>query len=322
LILIALVAITFAQTLHSDPARSEFIAFQHQYGKIYASAVEFESRFQIFKENIARAQELSSRDPHAQYGVTKFMDLTPEEFKNTILMKTPIPSGRAHKNVFAGDLAPIPEGTTFDWRNKGGVVTPVYNQGQCGSCWAFSITENIESQWALAGNALTSLSMQQVVSCDTNDDGCGGGDPPTAYQYVMEAGLESYNAYPYQSGEGESGSCQYNQGAVVAHIQSYTTIGSEQQAQSYLTQNGPLSVCVDAESWQYYTGGIITTESNCGTSLDHCVMITGYGVESGVNYWWVRNSWGTDWGQAGYLQVESGADVCGIAQEITSATGA
>jgi len=165
--------------------------------------------------------------------------------------------------------------------------------------------------------------MQQVVSCDTNDDGCGGGDPPTAYEYVIGAGgLEPYSDYPYTSENGETGSCQFNQADILAHISSYTTIGSEQQAQSYLTSNGPLSVCVDAESWQYYNGGIITTSSDCGTSLDHCVMITGYGSESGTNYWWVRNSWGTDWGQSGYLQVESGADVCGIAQEITSATGA
>jgi len=321
--LIIFAVATFAQ-LHSDPARQEFIAFQHKYGKVYANSAEFEMRLSIFKNNIARAQTLQQKDPSAQWGVTKFMDMTTEEFKNIILMKKTIPNNRPKKNLLTAPLPLIPQGTTFDWRSHSpAVVTPVYNQAQCGSCWAFSITENIESQWALAGNALASLSMQQVVSCDTNDDGCGGGDPPTAYEYVIGAGgLEPYSDYPYTSENGESGSCQFNQGDILAHISSYTTIGSETQAQSYLTSNGPLSVCVDAESWQYYNGGIITTSSDCGTSLDHCVMITGYGTESGTNYWWVRNSWGTDWGQSGYLQVESGADVCGIAQEITSATGA
>jgi cathepsin F len=281
-------------------------------------------RFSIFKSNVARAANLQKKAPKAQWGVTKFMDMTPDEFKNIVLMKKTIKANSTKKNVFTGTLPLIPEGTTFDWRNHNPpVVTPVYNQAQCGSCWAFSITENIESQWALAGNALTSLSMQQVVSCDTNDDGCNGGDPPTAYEYVISAGgLEPYSDYPYTSESGETGSCKVNTADILAHISSFTTISSESQAQSWMTSNGPLSVCVDAESWQYYNGGIITTESDCGTSLDHCVMITGYGSQSGTNYWWVRNSWGTDWGQSGYLQVESGQDVCGIAQEITSATGA
>jgi len=300
----------------------EFIAFQHKYGKIYASSEEFNMRLAIFKNNIARAAKLQAHSTNAKYGVTKFMDMTPDEFKNIVLMKKTVKPSQ--KNQWFGHTPLIPEGTTFDWRNHSpAVVTPVYNQAQCGSCWAFSITENIESQWALAGNQLTSLSMQQVVSCDTNDDGCGGGDPPTAYEYVIGAGgLESYADYPYTSENGNTGSCQFNAADIVAHISSYTTIGSEQQAQSYLTSNGPLSVCVDAESWQYYNGGIITTSDDCGTSLDHCVMITGYGTQDGVSYWWVRNSWGTDWGQSGYLQVQSMQDVCGIAQEITSATGA
>jgi len=324
LVLIVFLGLAFAASpLHSDPARQEFIAFQHKYGKVYANSEDFEMRFSIFKSNVARAGKLQQKDPLTKYGVTKFMDMTPDEFKNIVLMKRTIPNNRTKKNLFKGDTPLIPEGTTFDWRNKGNVVTPVYNQAQCGSCWAFSITENIESQWALAGNALTQLSMQQVVSCDTNDDGCGGGDPPTAYEYVIGAGgLESYADYPYTSENGDSGSCNFQSSDIVAHISSFTTIGSEQQAQSYLTSNGPLSVCVDASSWQYYNGGIITTSSDCGTSLDHCVMITGYGVQDGTNYWWVRNSWGTDWGQSGYLQVQSMQDVCGIAQEITSATGA
>jgi len=325
LVLLALVVATaLAANLHSDPARQDFIAFQHKYGKVYTSAEDFEMRFSIFKSNVARAAKLQAKDAATKYGVTKFMDMTPDEFKNIVLMKKTIPNNRTKKNLLQEPLPLIPEGTTFDWRNHSpAVLTPVYNQAQCGSCWAFSITENIESQWALAGNQLVSLSMQQVVSCDTSDDGCGGGDPPTAYEYVIGAGgLEPYSDYPYTSENGETGSCQFNAGDIVAKISSFTTIGSEQQAQSYLTSNGPLSVCVDAESWQYYNGGIITTSSDCGTSLDHCVMITGYGTQDGTNYWWVRNSWGTDWGQSGYLQVQSMQDVCGIAQEITSATGA
>jgi len=324
LVVIVFLAVAFAASpLHSDPARQEFIAFQHKYGKVYSTSEDFEMRFSIFKSNIARAEKLQAKDAHAKYGVTKFMDMTPAEFKNIVLMKK-VMTNVTRKNLYKAGTPLIPQGTTFDWRNHSPpVVTPVYNQAQCGSCWAFSITENIESQWALAGNTLTSLSMQQVVSCDTSDDGCGGGNPNTAYEYVIGAGgLEPYADYPYTSENGDSGSCQFNAGDIIAKISSFTTIGSEQQAQSYMQSNGPLSVCVDAESWQYYNGGIITTSSDCGTSLDHCVGITGYGTQDGVSYWWVRNSWGSDWGQSGYLQVQSMQDVCGIGQLMTSATGA
>jgi len=314
-----LVFTAFVIAKSENDLRMQFIEFQHKFGKQYSSVEEFDLRYAVFKHNVHRAALKQSNDTRASWGITKFMDMTPEEFKNTILMKKTIPSHRTKKFI-AKPIPAIPLQSSFDWRNHNPpVLTPVYNQGQCGSCWAFSITENIESQWALAGNQLASLSMQQVVSCDTSDAGCNGGDPPTAYEYVISAGgLEPYSDYPYTA---ETGTCQFNSGDVLAKISSYTTIGSESQAQQYLVQNGPLSVCVDAESWQYYTGGIITTSSDCGTSLDHCVMITGYGTGD-VAFWWVRNSWGSDWGQSGYLQVQSGQDVCGIGQEITSATGA
>jgi len=174
----------------------------------------------------------------------------------------------------------------------------------------FSITENIESMWAIAGNTLRRLSMQQVVDCDTSDDGCGGGDPPTAYQYVMSAGgLEAYVDYPYT---GENGYCQFNSGDVVAKISGWnyaTQSGNENNMASYLVSNGPLSICVDAESWQYYNGGIIVKGDGCGTSLDHCVMAVGFDTTGSTPYWIVRNSWGTDWGMNGYLYVEMGQDV-------------
>jgi len=312
LVLAALVAITLA----ADPLQ-QFVQYQHQYGKMYRTKSEFEMRFNVFKNNLAIAARLNAKGDNATYGVTKFMDMTPQEFANIILMKKTINKnipGQVWKSQKSVGLP-----SSFDWRDKN-AVTPVYNQGQCGSCWAFSITENIESQWFLAGNTLASLSMQQVVSCDTSDAGCGGGDPPTAYQYVISAGgQEYYSDYPYTA---ENGQCEFNSAdidAVLTNWQYVTQSEDENAMQSFLVSNGPLSVCVDAESWQYYQGGIITTSSDCGTSLDHCVMITGYGTSESTNFWWVRNSWGTDWGQSGYLQVEMGSDVCGIAQEVTSA---
>jgi len=247
------------------------------------------------------------------------MDLTAEEFKRYYLLKNPVNTDKSLKPYTPIDVEKVNAPTSFDWRTKN-AVTPVYNQQQCGSCWAFSITENIESMWYLAGNTLTSLSMQQVVDCDTSDDGCNGGDPPTAYQYVISAGgLDTYSSYPYTA---QDGSCQFSQSNVAAHISNWayaTQSENEDNMVAYLYQNGPLSICVDAESWQYYSGGVIMKGSGCGNSLDHCVQAVGYSVSSsGTPYWIVRNSWGTDWGLNGYLYVERGQNVCGIAQEATS----
>jgi len=321
LLLLLLFAVVLVSAIKSD-VRESFTAFQHKYGKIYP-ADEFQTRFRIFQDNLNTVAKMNNGKAYPTYGITKFMDLTPSEFKAKYLMKKPINTAaiKATKpQVLTPTNVQLP--ASFDWRDKG-VVTPVYNQGQCGSCWAFSITENIESMWAIAGNQLAQLSMQQVVDCDTSDDGCNGGDPPTAYQYVMSAGgLEAYSDYPYT---GENGYCSFNSADVVAKISGWnyaTQSGNENNMANYLVNNGPISICVDAESWQYYTSGIIMKGDGCGTSLDHCVQAVGFSSSNGTPYWIVRNSWGTDWGMSGYLYVEMGQDVCGIAQEATCAVAA
>jgi len=216
-------------------------------------------------------------------------------------------------------VAPLP--SSLDWRTKG-AVTPVKNQEQCGSCWAFSATEGVESAYFLAKGQLFVLSPQQIVSCDTSDGGCDGGDLPTAFQYVQQAGMETDKAYPYTSGNGDSGTCIYDQSQVVVHISGFkyaTTTGNETAMQAAMMTQGPLSVCVDAETWQNYQSGVIT--HGCGDSLDHCVQIVGWASTStSVPYWIVRNSWGTDWGLNGFLWVERNKDECGISDEATYVT--
>jgi C1A family cysteine protease len=315
LAIILLVGIAFVA---ADTSRDEFVDWMHKYEKTYATPRELEYRFGVWQSNKEIAETKNAGRVPVVYGLTKFSDLLPSEFKAQYLMAEPIQPHSLEGPV--AEEIEVPElPSSFDWRDKGGVVTPVYNQGQCGSCWAFSTTENIESIWALAGHTLTKLSMQQIVDCDESDDGCGGGNPPTAYQYVISAGgLDSYSSYPYTA---EDGSCQFNPSNVVAKINSWnyvTQSGSASQMQNYLYSKGPLSVCVDAASWQYYNGGVITTQDGCGQSLDHCVMITGWSTQNGVDAWNVRNSWGTSWGLNGYLYVQRGSDVCGISQEVTS----
>jgi len=212
----------------------------------------------------------------------------------------------------------VPKQGIFDWRfPKAGYdtscISPVYNQGQCGSCWAFSATEQTEAMTCLdgyTGGRYIQNSMQQVVSCDTTSDGCGGGFTISAYQYIVGAGgQDSYASYPYYA---ENTACAFNPNTIQSRISSYGYVGqnNEQVMQNYILGSGPLSVCVDAASWQYYNGGVITS---CGNQIDHCVQITGYGAVSGVDVWVVRNSWGTGWGYGGYLYVEYGQNMCSIA---------
>jgi len=298
--------------------RQDFADFQVKYNKHYKDASEEEQRFEIFCKNALTAHQRNLAAPRGsdvQFGITKFTDLTKEEFSKFLgYKKSKEPAGieDGAKRIKSDFTAP----TTFDWRTHSPpVVTPVYNQGQCGSCWAFSATENIESQWALSGKTLTELSVQQIVDCDTSDDGCNGGDTPTAYEYVIRAGgLDTKADYPYTAKDGR---CSFNSGEVAAKIKGweYAGKGNETAMVAYLAANGPLSICVDAASWDSYKSGVYPA-SSCGTSLDHCVLAVGYNLPG--NYWIVRNSWAADWGIDGYIYLEYGHDTCGLAIEPTN----
>jgi cathepsin F len=181
--------------------------------------------------------------------------------------------------------------------------TAVKNQGQCGSCWAFSATEQIESQTFLDTGVLNVLSPQQIVSCDTVDGGCNGGNPVNAYYYANTAGGVEYESdYPYTSGTTQvDGTCTFDAADVAPNTtpQTYSIISQSpsQEANIYSQiQTTPMSICVDATIWQTYTGGIITPSDACGTSINHAVQLVGIG-SSGSTYYIVRNSWSSSWGE-------------------------
>jgi len=317
LLVLALAVCAYALT--REEAVKSFSEFQHKFNKVYKTNDEFQFRFQTFEKNMNRAEELQRKDrAHggtATFGMTQFSDLTDAEFKKWYLMPK-FSAKQWPKAPLAkfNETWKMPTQSSFDWNSKG-AITPVYNQGQCGSCWAFSATETIESYWFLAGNTLTQLAMQQIVDCDTTDQGCNGGWTYDAYQYVESAGgMDPLADYAYT---GEDGTCQFNAGEVVAKISGwqYVTQSKDENAMLQWVQNsGPLSICVDASSWSSYTGGLL---SECGQSLDHCVQLTGFSEVGGSPAWNVRNSWGTGWGENGYIYLQRGQDTCGCAEVVT-----
>jgi len=319
LLLVALLG-AFTCVLSAVGDETQFQAWMKTFNKHYENKAEYQRRFHVFVRNLARYQQLNQEgDGLVKHGPTVFSDISHEEFLDKYLIKNfTSPKKRGEAIPVCEDLPRTDLPSSYTWVTKG-ATTPIYNQLQCGSCWAFSTTESIESQNFIAGNTLTSLSMQQIVDCDTNDDGCNGGDPPTAYQYVISAGgLETYADYPYT---GQDGQCQFVKSKVAQSISSWqyvTQSQNENQMQQFTYAKGPPSVLVDASTWDSYNGGIYTS-SNCGTQLDHAVQIVGWQVEQGQNVWIVRNSWGTGWGNAGYLYVAMGQNACGIAEECTAA---
>jgi len=308
-----LLAVLLAFALASP---TQFLQFQKKYHKVYSTHEEFQKRYRIFEENMVIARELNIKNPRAQFGPTIFSDLSKDEFASMYLMKNftkrtlppaPMPPRRS-------GLRAAPDTTNYDW-SSAGCITPVKDQGQCGSCWAFSATETIESYWFLANSnqPVPTLSEEQIVDCDTTDGGCNGGEPMSAYSYVQSAGgLESESAYPYTAGTGQSGQCAFQSGSVVATIKGGQAVSGETGIYQQLSSSngGPVSVCVDASSWQNYQGGVLTS---CTNNIDHCVQATGYYNYGGSNaYWNVRNSWSTTWGQSGYIWVAIGQDLCSI----------
>jgi len=306
----------------SSVSDDKFLAFMKKYNKTYSSD-EYPHRLQVFKENVKRAEVMYEKDPKAEWGITKFMDLSPNEFRSMYLIKNFTSPKKEGKTIPVFPKIEVDKNTVpaaFDWNSRG-VVTAVYNQGNCGSCWAFSTTENVESMRAIAGKGLINLSMQQLVDCAGafGNHGCDGGNPPWAFEYIRSAGgLEAFKDYPYA---GVDQACHFDAAKIAARIGGWTYITESDDEEAMLGwtyTRGPPSVCVDASLWQYYTGGVVTPASGCGTQLDHCVMITGWQTVEGAGVWNVRNEWGTDWGYGGYIYIEMGYDVCGIGQEVQS----
>jgi cysteine peptidase B len=292
---------------------ARFEQFKTDYKRDYASPSEEAKRLGFFIRNMQRAEQLQALNPHARFGANEFADMSEEEFKvrhNAEGHYRAAVKSRKHR-VQSTFKATGKFAQAQDWRNAG-VVTAVKNQGQCGSCWSFSTTGNIEGQWAKSGNGLVSLSEQELVSCDTTCNGCNGGLMDDAFEWLVSAmggGITSESQYPYVSGGGYVPACQSGSVSPVAYISGYNDIPhSEEYMAEWLSTGGPVSIGVDATSWQTYQGGVMT---NCQSSqVDHGVLAVGYDLASNPPFWIIKNSWGPSWGENGYIRVEFGQNQC------------
>jgi len=289
-------------------------AWKLKYNKEYEDARVEAQRFKTFIENYKIITAWNANPENtARLSLNAFADLTREEF--AALYTGDATSEYDNLNVeYASYDSDVPD--SWDWRTKG-AVTPVKNQGQCGSCWAFAAVATIEGLYFINGNPLTSFSEQQIVDCDTNNNGCGGGLSYIAYAYVAKMGLETESDYPYQA---KAGSCLYNAAKAIQNVTTgagFVTPRNPDAIKAQAVQQ-PLVVSIEADQsvFQFYSGGVIT--SGCGMSLNHAVTLVGYGAYDGQDAFTIKNSWGTDWGVQGYVyiststQYNAGFGACGI----------
>eukprot|EP00301_Raphidiophrys_heterophryoidea_P019708 c4586_g1_i1.p1 GENE.c4586_g1_i1~~c4586_g1_i1.p1 ORF type:complete len:359 (+),score=83.79 c4586_g1_i1:42-1079(+) len=303
-----------------------FEMWKQTHGKTYASEAEHNMRLETFVANAILVEKHNSEGHSYTLGLNQFADMTTEEFT---ALQTLWPSTLGTENSTAPQRHQVSgrvNPASVDWRTKG-AVNPIKNQGQCGSCWAFSTVDSYEGQVALKTGKLTSFSEQDLVDCVTGQSipgtrgtccsGCNGGlmDYGFAYMIAKQAGKDDTEAsYPYKAADGTCGFVARD--ATGAAVTSYTDVkaGDESALKDAVANIGPISIAVDATNgWQLYKSGVFNPILGCGTKLNHGVGIVGYGTDAGKDYWIIRNSWGETWGESGYMRLIMGKNECGVA---------
>lgn len=286
-----------------------FVQFMLMYNKNYTDEQTFFSRFKIFADNLQFIHDTNKLNTTYQLGLNQFSDLTQDEFTDYSLGAIRSNTRQCGSYKASGATPPA----SIDWREKG-IITPVKDQGQCGSCWAFAATEVLESVYGKKTGDVEILSPQELVDCESTSFGCSGGYPENALLYVIDHGLEKETEYPYTAADGQ---CKEHDTNVKAASCFEVPPFNEDILKDAVAQS-PVVVLIEADqrTFQFYKSGILPA-SSCGTNLDHAVQLVGYGVDNDRPYWIVRNSWGSSWGEDGYIRLERGAAIasggtCGL----------
>ncbi|KAH7442386.1 hypothetical protein KP509_03G086100 [Ceratopteris richardii] len=328
---VLLVSVASAHHLqyHIDDLSSEdrllrlFEVWISKHSKNYTSAdgsSQKHSRFQVFKDNLRYIHNHNhGSEASHKLGLTRFADLTLEEFRAHHLgFRLPKEPRRLRMVRSTCNKHALP--TSVDWRQKG-AVTNVKDQGQCGSCWAFSTVGAIEGAHAIATGELVSLSEQELVSCAHANFGCNGGLMDPSFEWVMKnGGINTETGYPYVSGTGSAKFCKlFKKMKKVVKIYGYEDVQPDnEEALTCAVAQQPVSVAINAGSrdFQLYAGGVFSSCSDDPNDIDHAVLAVGYGSEHGKDFWIVKNSWTEDWGMEGYVHIERNVGnprgVCGI----------
>lgn len=318
----------FSEEILYEHDWSQFENFIGRFSKQYDSLEQIRERFYIFKQNLATIVKHNlDNTQNFTMGINQFTDLTPDEFNTKYIggvrQNQPLTFYGCNSFTYDGSHeSSLPE--SVDWRTEN-AVTPVKDQGQCGSCWTFSATGAMEGAWATSKGEMVSLSEQQLVDCATGfqygSHGCNGGQMDGAFKYAIQYGSASEYMYPYTSGTGKTYDCDESATPEAVFSSCSDVESNDQMALKKAVARQPVSIAIEADSryFQSYSSGVLTS-SDCGTQLDHGVLIVGYGEENGIKYWLVKNSWSTSWGDDGYVKIgrsdsQNDPGICGIAMQ-------
>ncbi|KAL1506826.1 hypothetical protein ABEB36_006116 [Hypothenemus hampei] len=290
-----------------------FKTFKVKFQKNYSNEDEHQVRYEIFNNNLQTIQEHNAKYNQGlvswYMAVNQFTDMTPEEFRTTILAAQP--ANLSQWGTTEQHVAAVEAPASIDWRTQN-LVTGVKNQGSCGSCWTFSAVGTLEGAYAKAHGELLSFSEQELVDCCTdasgyNGAGCNGGVIQSAIDYVRDHGIVLESSYAY---EAVQKSCR--QSGSVFTVKGYTEIkaNNEDDLKNAVGNVGPVAVAVNANGFQNYGGGVYD-DSGCSHSINHGVLAVGYADD----YWIVKNSWGASWGESGYIKMKMGYNICAIASQ-------
>jgi cathepsin L len=296
-----------------------FVAYMREHDMLYTGD-EYQLRLGIYLANSRFVQEHNQAHLGFTVELNHLAVLTPAEYKSLLGARA---SALAEQKAAARAVG-APD--SWDWRTQG-AVQAVKDQGQCGSCWAFGAIASAESAIYIKSGTLYSLSEQNLVDCVTSCSGCNGGWPSSAYTYVVNRQSGHFNLEKDYAYTAKDGTCKYASGKATGTISGYSTVqsGSESDLLNKVYSLGPSAVAIDAShnSFQLYKSGIYNEASCSSSSLDHAVTAVGYGTESGTDYWIVKNSWGTSWGEKGYIRMSRNKrNQCGIATTAVVATAA